>query len=108
MPRVSGQAPRRGNVPRGRGLLEHEAVRMRTTLDLAPLGLAVGHATDAAGATGITVIRGIDHPLRAGVAIFGRATGSRELHAASSEHLVDGRVDAIVLTGGSAYGLDAV
>src|SRR5213076_2736836 len=29
------------------------------------------------------------------------------LLAASSDHLVGGRVDAIVLTGGSAYGLDA-
>jgi L-aminopeptidase/D-esterase-like protein len=75
--------------------------------DLMPFGLAVGHATDDAGATGLTVIRGIDQPLRAGVAIFGRATGSRELHAASADHLVGGRVDAILLTGGSAYGLDA-
>ena len=75
--------------------------------DLTPFGLAVGHATDDAGATGLTVIRGIDQPLRAGVAIFGRATGSRELHAASADHRVGGRIDAIMLTGGSAYGLDA-
>ena len=45
--------------------------------------------------------------MRAGVSILGRATGSRELHAASSAHLVDGRIDAILLAGGSAYGLDA-
>ena len=69
--------------------------------------IAVGHATDDAGATGLTVIRGTDYPLRAGVATFGRATGSRELLTASPDHLVDGRVDAIMLTGGSAYGLDA-
>ena len=75
--------------------------------DLTPFGIAVGHATDDAGATGLTVIRGIDQPLRAGVAIFGRATGSRELHAASADHRVGGRIDAIMLTGGSAYGLDA-
>lgn len=80
----------------------------RPTPDLTRFGLAVGHATDDAGATGITVIRGVDSPLRAGAAIFGRATGSRELHAASPDHKVSGRVDAIVLTGGSAYGLDAV
>ena len=48
-----------------------------------------------------------EHPLRAGHALFGRATGSRELHTASPDHLVDGRIDAIMLTGGSAYGLDA-
>ena len=80
----------------------------RAAPDLTRFGLAVGHATDDAGATGITVIRGVDGPLRAGAAIFGRATGSRELHAASPDHKVSGRVDAIVLTGGSAYGLDAV
>jgi len=75
--------------------------------DLAGFGVAVGHATDADGATGLTVLRGISEPLRAGVAIVGRATGSRDLLAVSPEHLVDGRVDAIMLTGGSAYGLDA-
>jgi L-aminopeptidase/D-esterase-like protein len=69
--------------------------------------VAVGHATDSDGATGLTVLRGISDPLRAGVAVVGQATGSRELLAASSDHLVDGRVDAIMLTGGSAYGLDA-
>lgn len=79
-----------------------------TAPDLTRFGLAVGHSSDEAGGTGITVVRGIDSPLRAGVAIFGRATGSRELHAASPDHKVNGRVDAIVLTGGSAYGLDAV
>ena len=44
--------------------------------------------------------------MRGGVTIAGRATGSRELHALSPDHLVD-RIDAILLTGGSAYGLDA-
>ena len=81
---------------------------MTTSSDLSRFGIAVGHATDEVGATGLTVIRGIDKPLRAGVAIYGRATGTRELHAASPEHGVEGRVDAIVLTGGSAYGLGAV
>jgi L-aminopeptidase/D-esterase-like protein len=83
-------------------------VSTRAAPDLTRFGLAVGHATDEAGGTGITVIRGVDNPLRAGAAIFGRATGSRELHAASPDHKVSGRVDAIALTGGSAYGLDAV
>ena len=77
------------------------------TLDLSRIGVAVGHSTDQTGGTGVTVIRGVERPLRAGVALFGRATGSRELHTASPDHLVDGRVDAIMLTGGSAYGLDA-
>jgi L-aminopeptidase/D-esterase-like protein len=77
------------------------------TTDFSALKLAVGHATDEAGATGLTVIRGTDYPLRAGAARFGRATGSRELLTASPDHLVGGRIDAILLTGGSAYGLDA-
>ena len=69
-------------------------------------GLVVGHATDAAGATGCTVVRGVDSPFRCGVVIAGRATGTRELALLDPAHLVD-RVDAIFLSGGSAYGLDA-
>ncbi|MDF1505026.1 P1 family peptidase [Roseisolibacter sp. H3M3-2] len=77
-----------------------------SAIDLTPFGLAVGHATDAAGGTGCTVVRGVDAPLRAGVAVLGRATGTRELALLAPGHLVD-RVDALLLTGGSAYGLDA-
>jgi L-aminopeptidase/D-esterase-like protein len=73
---------------------------------LARFGLAVGHATDEAGATGCTVIRGVDAPHRASCAVIGRATGSRELALLEPGHLVE-RVDAVLLTGGSAYGLDA-
>lgn len=75
--------------------------------DLTDFGVAVGHATDDAGATGLTVIRGTTAALRGGVAVFGRASGSRELHALAPDHVVNGRVDAVLLTGGSAYGLDA-
>ncbi len=74
--------------------------------DLSALGLAVGHATDVAGATGLTIVRGVDRPFRCAAAVIGRATGTRELHAASPFHLVD-RIDAVLLTGGSAYGLDS-
>jgi L-aminopeptidase/D-esterase-like protein len=73
---------------------------------LAACSLAVGHATDVAGATGCTVIRGAEQAFRCGVAIVGRATGTRELALLAPGQLVD-RVDAILLTGGSAYGLDA-
>ena len=72
----------------------------------AACGLVVGHATDVAGATGCTVIRGATGPFRCGVAVVGRATGTRELALLEPTHLVD-RVDAILLSGGSAYGLDA-
>lgn len=76
------------------------------SVDLARFGLAVGHATDTVGATGCTVVRGIDGPHRAAVTVLGRATGSRELALLEPGHLVE-RVDGIFLTGGSAYGLDA-
>jgi L-aminopeptidase/D-esterase-like protein len=72
----------------------------------APVRAAIGHSTDLTGATGCTVIRGIDGPLRGAVAVLGRATGTRELHTLDPGHLAD-RVDAVLLTGGSAYGLDA-
>jgi L-aminopeptidase/D-esterase-like protein len=75
-------------------------------IDFAPLGLAIGHATDTAGATGLTIVRGVDGPFRAAAITLGRATGTRELDALSPHHLVD-RVDAVLLTGGSAYGLAA-
>jgi L-aminopeptidase/D-esterase-like protein len=78
----------------------------RVSADLSALGLAVGHATDQAGATGLTIVRGVDRAFRCAAAVIGRATGTRELHAASPFHLVD-RTDAVLLTGGSAYGLDA-
>lgn len=74
--------------------------------DFSAVGLAVGHATDERGATGLTVIRPISDALRGAACVFGRATGTRELDALSPTHQA-GRVDAIMLTGGSAYGLDA-
>lgn len=76
------------------------------TVDLSPWGLVVGHATDDDGATGLTVVRAAEGAMRAGAAVIGRATGTRELLTVSPDHLVD-RIDAILLTGGSAYGLDA-
>lgn len=69
-------------------------------------GVAVGHATDLDGVTGCTVVRGVDSPFRCAVHVLGRATGTRELALLDPAHLVD-RVDAILLSGGSAYGLDA-
>ncbi len=75
-------------------------------LDRHGFGIAVGHATDVAGATGLTVVRGVDGPLRASAHVLGRATGSREL-ALLDPSAHNDRIDAIMLTGGSAYGLDA-
>lgn len=69
-------------------------------------GIFVGHATDAPGATGCTVVLAPPDGMPCTVFVRGRATGSRELDACRPESLA-GRVDAIVLTGGSAYGLAA-
>lgn len=74
--------------------------------DLRRFGVAVGHATDEAGGTGCTVVRGDTAPLRGACAVFGRATGTRELALLEPGHLVD-RVDAVLVSGGSAYGLAA-
>lgn len=75
-------------------------------LDTVGFGLSLGHATDAAGATGCTVIRGTAAPLRASAFLFGRATGTRE-SALLEPWASNDRIDAVLLTGGSAYGLDA-
>ncbi len=72
------------------------------TLTAVP-GLRVGHATDVAARTGCTVVLG---PFRASCDVRGLATGTRELDALSPRHLVP-TVNAILLTGGSAFGLDA-
>lgn len=72
----------------------------------ADCGLVVGHASDVTGATGCTVVRGAEGPFRCAARVVGRATGTRELALLEPAHLVD-RVDAILLSGGSAYGLDA-
>jgi len=66
-------------------------------------GLRVGHATAPDGGTGCTVVLG---PFRAAVEVRGLATGTRELGTLDPEHLVP-RADALLLTGGSAFGLDA-
>lgn len=77
-----------------------------TEVDFRPLGLMVGHATDAAGGTGVTVVLHEQTRWRGGHCIVGRATGTRELNALTPTSLAD-RVDAVMLTGGSAFGLDA-
>jgi len=66
-------------------------------------GLAIGHGHAYGGRTGCTVFLG---PFRGAVEIRGLATGSRELGVLDPHHLVP-TVDAILLTGGSAFGLAA-
>jgi len=69
-------------------------------------GLAVGHWTDPAAGTGCTVVLGPPDGMRAGACVRGRATGTREFDVLSPRHLVPA-IHAILLTGGSAFGLGA-
>lgn len=78
----------------------------RAAPDFAAFGVVIGHATDEAGGTGCTVVLGARDALRGAVAVVGRATGTRELAALDPAGIAD-RVDAVLLAGGSAYGLDA-
>ena len=68
-------------------------------------GILVGQAEDRDGITGTTVVLA-EQPAVASVDVRGGAPGSRETELLAPETLVD-RVDAIVLSGGSAFGLDA-
>src|SRR5438046_583564 len=69
-------------------------------------GITVGHWTDSQSATGCTVTLAPPGGTRAACAVRGRASGTRELDALDPRHLV-GHIDAVLLTGGSAYGLGA-
>lgn len=68
-------------------------------------GLRVGNAHDAALKSGTTVLTS-DRPFAAGVHVMGGAPGTRETDALAPDKLVS-QVDALVLSGGSAYGLAA-
>lgn len=67
--------------------------------------LRVGHDTNLEAGTGCTVIL-CDTPAIGGVDVRGGAPATRETDLLHPLHLID-EVHAIVLTGGSAYGLDA-
>jgi L-aminopeptidase/D-esterase-like protein len=68
-------------------------------------GIKVGHYTDAEGITGCTVVLAEDGAV-GGVDVRGSAPGTRETDLMQPVRLVQ-RVNAVVLTGGSAFGLDA-
>ncbi len=68
-------------------------------------GLKVGHATDLARATGTTAII-FDQPAVCAVDVRGGAPGSRDTELLRPDKTVQ-TVDAVVLSGGSAFGLDA-
>jgi len=92
--------------------LNRYAMRRRqpTTDNLQPSitdvpGIRVGHWTDRRAATGCTVVLP-DRPAVAGVDVRGAAPGTRETDLLRPGNLVQ-HVHAVVLAGGSAFGLDA-
>ncbi|MCT7666615.1 P1 family peptidase [Shinella kummerowiae] len=68
-------------------------------------GLKVGNATDHALRSGVTVVL-CDEPAVAAVQVLGGAPGTRETDLLEPHNTVQ-TVDALVLSGGSAFGLDA-
>jgi L-aminopeptidase/D-esterase-like protein len=68
-------------------------------------GIRVGHAEDARALSGVTAIV-FDAPTVAAVDVRGGGPGTRETDLLDPERTVAG-VDALVLSGGSVFGLDA-
>jgi L-aminopeptidase/D-esterase-like protein len=68
-------------------------------------GIQVGMAQDEAAGTGVTVVLANDGAV-CGVDVRGSAPGTRETALLGQAKMVD-RIHAVMLAGGSAYGLDA-
>lgn len=68
-------------------------------------GIAVGHAEDLVLASGVTAVL-FDRPAIAAISVLGGAPGGRDTGVLSLEATIEA-VDAVVLSGGSAFGLDA-
>src|ERR1700740_2853139 len=68
-------------------------------------GVRVGHAQDEKGLTGCTVLLALQGAVAA-CHVLGGAAGERELETLQPTHLVE-RIDVLLFTGGSAFGLDA-
>lgn len=68
-------------------------------------GLRVGNAADGKAKSGVTVVL-CDTPATAAVQVLGGAPGTRETDLLEAHNTVE-TVNAVVLSGGSAFGLDA-
>lgn len=68
-------------------------------------GLLVGNASDPGIKTGVTVLSA-ERPFIASVDVMGGAPGTRETDCLAPDKLVE-QVDGLVLSGGSAFGLEA-
>ena len=96
-----------------RGLIAHACCRILGSVNVEHprnlltdvAGIAVGNAEDLRLGSGVTVIV-FDRPAVASVSVLGGAPGGRDTDLLAPHNTVDA-VDAIVLSGGSAFGLDA-
>jgi D-aminopeptidase len=68
-------------------------------------GLRVGHAEDAGAASGVTAVI-FDEPAVASIDVRGGGPGTRETDLLRPAQTVE-RIDALALSGGSAFGLEA-
>jgi L-aminopeptidase/D-esterase-like protein len=68
-------------------------------------GIKVGHASDFKGYTGCTVML-FEKGAVCGLDIRGSASGTRQVDALNISHIVE-QIHAILLSGGSSFGLDA-
>ena len=100
---------RRGEPQHSRGRLRrdpaHEGHLMLANLITDVEGVRVGSADDARIATGVTAVL-FDEPATASIAINGGSPALRETALLEPEMRVE-HVDAFILSGGSAFGLDA-
>ena len=69
-------------------------------------GIAIGHWQDPVALTGCTVLLPVAGSMRAGVAVGGGAPATRETDLLAPTATVQ-EIHALLLTGGSAFGLDA-
>lgn len=87
-------------------MLSYAAAALTANLITDVPGISVGHAEDMRIGSGVTALI-FDQPAVASVAVNGGAPGLRDSALLEPEMTVE-RVDALVLSGGSAFGLDAM
>lgn len=68
-------------------------------------GIRVGHVSDPVGCTGCTAIL-CENGAVCGIDVRGSASGTRQVDALNISHIVE-QVHAVLLSGGSSFGLDA-
>lgn len=77
-----------------------------TSHELTIPGLSIGHGSDFVGKTGVTVLLCPEGAVAA-AEVRGTATGTRQFDSLRRTHHVASRAHAVVLAGGSGYGLSA-